>query len=109
MTVRSVKWAARVGKPPAPIGDPMRKSGGSELASLRRITLRNNKLRELPESLGELGHLRDLDLRGNELRTLPDSVGRIESLERVDLRWNPIAGRPAWMTGLERRGCTIWR
>ena len=45
--MRSPKWPARVPKPAAPIGEPMRNSGGSVLASLRRTSLRQGRARNL--------------------------------------------------------------
>ena len=37
-TVRSVKWPASVGKPLAPIGEPIRNSGGSVVESFGRTS-----------------------------------------------------------------------
>jgi len=65
-------------------------------------------LTALPESLGNLANLRYLDLRANKLVNLPASLGELTNLEKLDLRWNKLLSLPAWIRRLEERGCAVF-
>ena len=77
------------------------------LTRLRELSLRGNRLSELPRALGSLTSLRTLDLRGNALDQLPDALRELP-LAKLDLRWNPLRERPAWLDALSRRGCLVY-
>jgi Leucine-rich repeat (LRR) protein len=42
-------------------------------------------LQQLPKSIGDLTKLRELSLRGNKLKILPETIGEIESLQLFSL------------------------
>ena len=71
-------------------------SGATEL------DLRDMKLTELPESIGQLKQLRKLDLSWdyedeklkNQLTTLPDSLGQLTQLTSLDLSNNQLTALP---------------
>lgn len=56
---------------------------------LREITLRNNRLTELPENIGNSRGLERLDVSGNRLRTLPDSLRELPNLRALNVANNP--------------------
>lgn len=73
------------------------KTGATEL------DLRNMKLTELPESIGQLKQLRKLDLSHdyskksedkNQLTTLPDWLGQLTQLTSLDLSHNQLTALP---------------
>lgn len=41
----------------------------------------DNKLKELPDTIGELRSLRTLDISGNEIRRLPQMLAHVRTLE----------------------------
>lgn len=57
-------------------------------SSLRLLSMVNNKLTELPNSIGELGKLTHLNLRGNNLKTLPDEIWFCSSLSVINVSSN---------------------
>jgi len=70
--------------------------------------LRNNRLRALPDCIGDLQSLRFLDLRANQLRQLPEALAGLPNLEKLDLRWNKSLTVPKWIRTLEPRGCLVY-
>ena len=63
-------------------------SGATEL------DLRDMKLTELPESIGQLTQLTELNLSNNQLTTLPDSLGQLTQLKKVNIANNQLAPLP---------------
>ena len=59
------------------------------LNALVSVSLANNGLEHLPDSIGELCSVKRLDFRQNNIRSLPDSIGALQQLELLDLRGNP--------------------
>lgn len=55
----------------------------------------DNKLKELPDTIGELRSLRTLDVSGNEIRRLPQMLAHVRTLEVSEaiLAWGRL--RPA--------------
>ena len=62
---------------------------GPRLSALVSLSLANNGLEQLPDSLGELHTVKRLDFRRNDIQSLPDSLGKLQQLEVIDLRENP--------------------
>ena len=65
-----------------------------ELKRLSRLDVDNNQLTELPESIGNLSDLTELTLRGNKLTYLPESVGSLTELAKLDVNNNQLAALP---------------
>ncbi|MHA2473043.1 MAG: leucine-rich repeat domain-containing protein, partial [Promethearchaeota archaeon] len=51
------------------------------LASLRMLYLPNNNLKTIPESIGNLTSLGYLNFRSNKLEAIPDSIGNLKLLK----------------------------
>ena len=64
------------------------------LTNLQRLYLRDNELTTLPETIGELKQLQNLDVFNNQIQTLPDSIGDLPNLWRFDLSRNQIPRLP---------------
>lgn len=68
----------------------------------RWLILTDNRLEELPESLGDLPRLQKLMLAGNRLRSVPESLSKCRSLELVRLAANRLEVFPACLLSLPR-------
>ncbi|XP_033098201.1 leucine-rich repeat serine/threonine-protein kinase 2-like [Anneissia japonica] len=67
---------------------------------LERLSLRNNKLSQIPKELGQLTSLTTLDLSQNrELSTLPDELGRLNRLWELPLDGLRLDLPPAILKG----------
>ncbi len=69
----------------------------SELLLLRSLKIGNNRLRALPEWLGQFTQLRWLDLSNNQLSTLPDSLVLLTQLRSLKLSNNRLTLLPEWL------------
>nr|XP_006818178.1 PREDICTED: leucine-rich repeat-containing protein 57-like [Saccoglossus kowalevskii] len=68
---------------------------------VRWINLNANKIEDLPPNIGTLWpELRTLWLSSNKLRYIPESVGDLKKLEELDVEGNPLEGLPASLTRL---------
>ncbi|TYZ60345.1 hypothetical protein PybrP1_011196 [[Pythium] brassicae (nom. inval.)] len=63
--------------------------------NLTKLSLKNNRLRELPLSVTRLAQLQELDVSGNELAALPEHVGALASLVDLTLDQNAVRELPA--------------
>ena len=82
--------------------------------TLRWLRLNENKVRELPASLGTLKDLRRIYLRRNLFTSVPDVVQEWPELETLALDDNAITEVPAWLgvkltklKFLSLKGCPI--
>eukprot|EP00327_Prymnesium_parvum_P029966 CAMPEP_0195577568 /NCGR_PEP_ID=MMETSP0814-20130614/10660_1 /TAXON_ID=97485 /ORGANISM="Prymnesium parvum, Strain Texoma1" /LENGTH=326 /DNA_ID=CAMNT_0040713977 /DNA_START=16 /DNA_END=996 /DNA_ORIENTATION=- len=66
---------------------------------LRKIHAGDNKLTELPASIGECQQLVLLDVSGNQLTTLPEEIGKCHALEEILCFKNQIKELPASLNG----------
>ena len=66
------------------------------------LILTNNRLEQLPTSIGKLTKLRKLMLAGNKLRSLPDEMASCLSLELIRLAANQLEALPTWLLTLPR-------
>lgn len=71
------------------------------LASLERLNLSRNKIRNLPKSIGSLSSLKTLDLSRNNIQEIPQSVFKLTSLKWLDLSHNNIKEIPESIVNLE--------
>lgn len=71
-------------------------------SSLRWLILTDNRLAELPASLGNCLPLQKLMLSGNRLTRLPDEMAACTNLELVRLAANRFEALPAWLLELPK-------
>lgn len=66
-------------------------------SSLQWLTLTNNHISSLPDSIGRFPRLQKLLLAGNRLSTIPASLQKSESLELIRLSANTFEAFPDWL------------
>ncbi|HEX5703478.1 MAG TPA: leucine-rich repeat domain-containing protein [Pyrinomonadaceae bacterium] len=71
-----------------------------QLAQLHSLKLFRNQLTTLPESLGQLTQLQSLYLSHNELTSLPESLGQLTQLHALDLTENQLTELPRMLSSL---------
>ncbi|XP_034919401.2 putative disease resistance protein RGA4 [Populus alba] len=59
--------------------------GKFPVRKLRALSLRNVRVKKLPESICDLKHLRYLDVSCSEFKTLPESITSLQNLQTLDL------------------------
>jgi Protein tyrosine and serine/threonine kinase/Leucine rich repeat len=69
---------------------------------VRWLILTDNKLEQLPRSIGKLQGLQKLMLAGNQLRSLPDEMAACQNLELIRLAANRLESLPPWLFTLPR-------
>ncbi|MBD1848755.1 leucine-rich repeat-containing protein kinase family protein [Leptolyngbya sp. FACHB-711] len=69
---------------------------------VRWLILTDNRLQQLPASIGQLSRLQKLMLAGNELRSLPDELANCQNLELIRLAANQLTALPVWLSTLPR-------
>jgi Protein tyrosine and serine/threonine kinase/Leucine rich repeat len=68
----------------------------------RWLILTDNKLEQLPKSIGKLQKLQKLMLAGNQLRSIPDEMAACQNLELIRLAANRLESLPTWLFTLPR-------
>jgi GTPase SAR1 family protein len=68
-----------------------------QLTQLQSLNLSNNQLKTLPESIGQLTQLQSLNLSNNQLKTLPESIGQLTQLQSINLFNNQLTALPEWL------------
>ncbi|KAB8208266.1 glucose-repressible alcohol dehydrogenase transcriptional effector [Aspergillus parasiticus] len=69
---------------------------------LKELYLNHNKLKAVPQTIGQLRKLEHLDLSGNDLTELPEEIGMLTSLKKLYLFDNNIRTLPYEMGYLYR-------
>ena len=82
--------------------------GESLPASVRWLTLTENRLERVPDALGRRPHLQKLMLAGNRLTSLPESLRGAQRLELLRLSANPLDHLPAWLSELPSLAWLAW-
>ncbi|MEL6134807.1 MAG: leucine-rich repeat domain-containing protein [Bacteroidota bacterium] len=72
------------------------------LPNLQVLDLSGNKLKKLPGRVADLQHLEILILTNNKLNVLPDEVKEMDNLRELYLRSNRLVEVPAWVGGLSK-------
>ncbi|UYV63565.1 hypothetical protein LAZ67_2004689, partial [Cordylochernes scorpioides] len=65
------------------------------LTELATIDASNNHLQHLPPEIGNCTQLTTLDVHYNELLDIPDSIGNLTNLSRLGLRYNQLTSIPS--------------
>lgn len=68
----------------------------------RWLILTDNRLRSLPEAIGQLSHLKKLMLAGNQLRALPETLSACHQLELLRIAANQLDHLPPWLLTLPK-------
>ena len=71
-------------------------------SSVRWLILTDNRIEQLPASLGHLSQLQKLMLAGNQLRSLPEEMAACQNLELLRLSANQLTTLPPWLFTLPR-------
>ena len=70
--------------------------------TVRWLILTDNRIEQLPASIGRLKNLQKLMLAGNKLQSLPDEMAMCLNLELIRLAANRLKSLPAWLLTLPR-------
>jgi Leucine-rich repeat (LRR) protein len=76
----------------------------TELTNLVSLNIDENKLTELPDSIGNLTNLTNLSIYMNQLTSLPDSIGNLTNLTRLWLYDNELTSLPDSIGNLTNLG-----
>jgi hypothetical protein len=68
----------------------------------RWLILTDNKIQQLPDSMGDLTKLQKLMLAGNELTAIPESMAKCRALQLVRLSANQLTGLPEFLLELPK-------
>jgi hypothetical protein len=79
---------------------PASLGSGTALSSLRSLDLQRNCLASLPACLSGLVRLTQLQLQGSSLLALPEGLGRLGQLEHLDVSGNQLGCLPDSCRGL---------
>lgn len=77
-------------------------AGFTRLRKLRMTRLAQNNLETLPEDIGDLENLEQISLYQNQLSRVPDSMVRLRRLCKLNLAWNRFEAFPEWLGDLKR-------
>ncbi|MBR9728036.1 protein kinase [Shewanella intestini] len=68
----------------------------------RWLILTDNKLTQLPDSIGDLSRLKKFALAGNQLTTLPSSMQQCQELELLRVSANQLDVIPQWLLSMPK-------
>lgn len=77
----------------------------SHLTHMTSLSLANNQLTALPDSLAKLLHLKELDISNNQMTELPDVIRRITGLRGLYVYGNILEILPEWIGDLNELDC----
>lgn len=64
-------------------------------SNIKRLTLRDNGLSELPDFIGNIKNLEELDLSNNCFKHLPEYIGNFIKLKKLVLKGNELVSLPS--------------
>lgn len=70
--------------------------------SISWLILTDNKIKNLPNSIGKLAKLQKFPLAGNQLLILPDAMAECKNLELLRLSANQLQEIPSWLLKLPK-------
>lgn len=70
--------------------------------SINWLILTDNKLTQLPRSIGKLHKLQKFPLAGNQIKRLPDEMAQCKNLELLRLSANQLEEIPLWLLSLPK-------
>lgn len=70
--------------------------------SINWLILTDNKLTQLPRSIGKLHKLQKFPLAGNQIKRLPDEMAQCRNLELLRLSANQLEEIPVWLLSLPK-------
>ncbi len=72
------------------------------LSDLKTLYVTNGRLSSVPASIGQLTALENLSLTGNRITKLPESIGNLTNLVALNLAYNNLDSLPASITNLTK-------
>lgn len=69
--------------------------------SVYRLSLRRERLKEIPPEIFTLPNLQELDLSGNRIKVIPPEIAQLKKLQKLDLSKNRIETLPPQFGELE--------
>jgi LPXTG-motif cell wall-anchored protein len=75
-------------------------SGIEVFKNLQILTLNDNDLTSLPDTIGDLSSLQILELNDNDLTSLPDAIGDLSSLQSLYIGDNDLTSLPDTISNL---------
>ena len=70
--------------------------------SISWLILTDNRIKKLPNSIGDLSKLQKFPLAGNKLTTLPETMKKCKNLELIRLSANNLKEIPSWIFELPK-------
>jgi Leucine-rich repeat (LRR) protein len=66
-----------------------------DLQDLEELEVGGNNIREIPSSIGDLQDLEELEVGGNNIRVVPPEIGNLHKLKKLTLAFNPVREIPS--------------
>ncbi len=77
----------------------------SKLSNLQYLNLSGNSLKEVPETLSKLSNLQYLNLSGNSLNEVPETLSKLSNLQYLNLSDNELSDIPDSFTKMTKLEC----
>ncbi len=77
----------------------------SQLPLLVNLDIRDNSIKEVPETLSKLSNLQYLNLSGNSLKEVPETLSKLSNLQYLNLSDNELSDIPDSFTKMTKLEC----